>query len=191
MFLEAGGGWVPYWLARLDHQVPSYHRYAPEVKLLPSEYFARQCWISFEIDEATLPALAPFVGDDRIVWGSDYPHADSTFPGALAELRQTIAPLGRSQPDAHPRDQRRRPVRADLSPSLYTVKASCSAGRGGVAAAMTARRPRHPAQPDAGAYRRWRTRRTARAGMVSACRSAERTIRRTRSDNSSCTAFGW
>jgi predicted TIM-barrel fold metal-dependent hydrolase len=94
VFLEAGGGWVPYWLARLDHQVPSYHRYAPEVKLLPSEYFARQCWISFEIDEATLPALAPFVGDDRIVWGSDYPHADSTFPGALAELRQTIAPLG-------------------------------------------------------------------------------------------------
>jgi predicted TIM-barrel fold metal-dependent hydrolase len=63
------------------------------MKLTPSEYFARQCWISFEIDEATLPALAPFVGADRIVWGSDYPHADSTFPGALRELRETIASL--------------------------------------------------------------------------------------------------
>ena len=93
VFLEAGGGWVPYWLARLDHQVSSYGGYAPEMKLTPSEYFARQCWISFEIDEVTLPALAPFVGDDRIVWGSDYPHADSTFPGAVAELRETIAPL--------------------------------------------------------------------------------------------------
>jgi predicted TIM-barrel fold metal-dependent hydrolase len=97
VFLEAGGGWVPYWLARLDHQVAAYGGYAPRMKLTPSEYFARQCWVSFEIDEATLPVLAPFVGVDRIVWGSDYPHADSTFPGAVEELRTTIAPL----PSAH------------------------------------------------------------------------------------------
>jgi predicted TIM-barrel fold metal-dependent hydrolase len=93
VFLEAGGGWAPYWLARLDHQMPSYAGYAPEVRMLPSEYFARQCWISFEIDEATLAALLPFVGADRVVWGSDYPHADSTFPGAVDELRATIAPI--------------------------------------------------------------------------------------------------
>src|SRR5260221_481805 len=73
-FLEAGGGWVPYWLARLDHQVDSYAGYAPRMHLTPSEYFARQCWVSFEIDEATLAALVPFVGAERIVWGSDYPH---------------------------------------------------------------------------------------------------------------------
>jgi predicted TIM-barrel fold metal-dependent hydrolase len=90
VFLEAGGGWVPYWMARLDHQVPSYGGYASDLSMLPSEYFARQCWISFEIDEETLPTLAPFVGIDRIVWGSDYPHADSTFPGALQELTDTI-----------------------------------------------------------------------------------------------------
>jgi uncharacterized protein len=93
VFLEAGGGWVPYWLGRLDHQVASYGGYAPRMRLTPSEYFARQCWISFELDEATLPALASHVGVDRIVWGSDYPHADSTFPGAVAELQATIAPL--------------------------------------------------------------------------------------------------
>lgn len=97
VFLEAGGGWVPYWLARLDHQVDSYAGYAPRMRLSPSEYFARQCWVSFEIDEATLAVLTPFVGADRIVWGSDYPHADSTFPGALDELRATIAPLPSSQ----------------------------------------------------------------------------------------------
>jgi predicted TIM-barrel fold metal-dependent hydrolase len=91
---------VPYWLARLDHQVSAYSGYAPRMRLTPSEYFARQCWVSFEIDETTLPVLAPFVGVDRIVWGSDYPHADSTFPGAVAELRGTIAPMRES-------DQRR------------------------------------------------------------------------------------
>jgi predicted TIM-barrel fold metal-dependent hydrolase len=95
-FLEAGGGWAPYWLERLDHQVPSYGAYAPEMKLLPSEYFARQCWISFEIDEPTLPVLLPFVGEDRVVWSTDYPHADSTFPGALKELEEVIAVLPES-----------------------------------------------------------------------------------------------
>jgi predicted TIM-barrel fold metal-dependent hydrolase len=93
VFLEAGGGWVPYWLERLDEQVHGFGGFCPEMRLRPSEYFARQCWVSFEIDEATLPALVPFVGEDRVVWGSDYPHHDSTFPGALKELRDVIDPL--------------------------------------------------------------------------------------------------
>ena len=63
------------------------------MSLLPSEYFARQCWVSFEVDEPTLPALAPFIGESRIVWGSDYPHADSTFPGATAALFETVRDL--------------------------------------------------------------------------------------------------
>jgi predicted TIM-barrel fold metal-dependent hydrolase len=49
--------------------------------------------VSFEVDEPTLPALTPFIGASRIVWGSDYPHADSTFPGATAELFETISIL--------------------------------------------------------------------------------------------------
>jgi predicted TIM-barrel fold metal-dependent hydrolase len=92
-FLESGGGWMPYWLYRLDHQVPTYGGYAPEMKHRPSEYFARQCWISFELDEPLLPLLGPVLGAHRIIWGSDYPHADSTFPGAVDELRETIEPL--------------------------------------------------------------------------------------------------
>ncbi len=93
VFLEAGGGWAPYWLWRLDEQVDGFGGFCPEMKLTPSEYFDRQCWISFEIDEPSLPALAPLIGENRILWGSDYPHHDSTFPGAVAKLRATISPL--------------------------------------------------------------------------------------------------
>jgi predicted TIM-barrel fold metal-dependent hydrolase len=100
VFLESNGGWAPFWTQRLDEQVHGFGGYCPDMRLLPSEYFARQCWISFEIDEATLPALAPIVGAERIVWGSDYPHHDATFPGAVKELRDTIAPL---PPDAQAR----------------------------------------------------------------------------------------
>ncbi len=99
VFLEAGGGWAPYWLERLDHQVGRFGGYAPEMKLMPSEYFARQCWISFEVDEHTLPVLAPLVGTDRIVWGTDYPHPDCTFPGMVKELRDQIATLPQADQD--------------------------------------------------------------------------------------------
>lgn len=93
VFLESGGGWAPYWLWRLDEQVHGFGRYAPEMKRMPSEYFQRQCWISFEIDERTLPALLPHVGESRVVWGSDYPHHDATFPGAVKKLEAVIAEL--------------------------------------------------------------------------------------------------
>ena len=93
VFLESSGGWVPFWLERLDEQAESFGGFCPDLRLAPSEYFARQCWVSYEIDERTLPVLAPFIGERRIVWGSDYPHHDATFPGAVDTLRRTIAPL--------------------------------------------------------------------------------------------------
>jgi predicted TIM-barrel fold metal-dependent hydrolase len=92
VFLESSGGWAPFWLERLDEQAGSFGGFCPDMKLQPSEYFARQCAISFEVDERTLPALVPFVGAERIVWGSDYPHHDATFPGAVDALRATLAP---------------------------------------------------------------------------------------------------
>jgi predicted TIM-barrel fold metal-dependent hydrolase len=92
VFLESSGGWAPFWLERLDEQAESFGGFCPDMTLAPSEYFARQCAISFEVDEHTLPALAPFVGSERIIWGSDYPHHDATFPGAVTALRTTIAP---------------------------------------------------------------------------------------------------
>ncbi len=92
LFLESSGGWAPFWLERLDEQAESFGGFCPDLSLRPSEYFARQCSISFELDEATLPALVPFVGAERIVWGSDYPHHDATFPGAVDAIRRTVAP---------------------------------------------------------------------------------------------------
>lgn len=61
----------------------------------PSEYFRRQCWISFDPDEALLAfsANSPLCGADRIVWASDYPHADAIFPGVTKELSTAIASL--------------------------------------------------------------------------------------------------
>ena len=95
IFLEANGGWLVSWLERLDHHAEIFSWDVPDLKLLPSEYFKRQCWISFDPDESTLAftARSPLCGADRIIWASDYPHPDAKFPGTTDELSEAIAEL--------------------------------------------------------------------------------------------------
>lgn len=97
--LESGGGWIVPWLERLDHHREIFGWDVPQIRHAPSEYFRRQCWISFDPDESTLAftASSPLVGAERIVWASDYPHPDATFPGVTTELAEAIAGLTAEQ----------------------------------------------------------------------------------------------
>ena len=89
--VETGSGWLPYWLERMDHLFDKLHFTTP-LKLRPSEYFERQCWIVIDPDEKTAPATLGFVSHDRFLWGSDYPHTEGEA-GALDELKENIASL--------------------------------------------------------------------------------------------------
>jgi len=95
VFLESNGGWLIPWLERLDHHYEVFRWDVPDAKLKPSEYFRRQCWISFDPDESTLAftAASPLCGADRILWASDYPHPDAKFPGVTDELREAFGSL--------------------------------------------------------------------------------------------------
>jgi len=86
--LESGGGWVPYWLWRMDR---IYEEVSWEVKanvtMPPSEYFRRQCFVSVEPSESYLPQLVDVLGADNIIIGSDFPHHDhdpDVFDDAVA-----------------------------------------------------------------------------------------------------------
>jgi len=79
VILESGAGWIGYWLDRLDGVVTAtYLGERSPLKFKPSDYFRRQCWISADPDERTVPALAAIYGGDRFFWASDYPHPDHT-----------------------------------------------------------------------------------------------------------------
>ncbi len=102
-FLEAGASWIPYWLWRLDEICYGTTRaeVARHVRMKPSEYFKRQCWIGMEVEEPCLNEAAQFVGADRLLYGSDFPHLDHTFSTVEAlhskcELSKThlLATLG-------------------------------------------------------------------------------------------------
>ena len=58
----------------------------------PSEYFKRQCWISFEPNEITVPATAQLVGADHLLWGSDWPHPEG-HDDAVNKMKRNVAPL--------------------------------------------------------------------------------------------------
>jgi len=86
-FLEAGCGWVPYWMERLDEHYEYMHLAVPLMKKTPSEYMrSEQVYYSFEPDEQTLPFIMEFVGEDRLVFASDYNHGDSKFPHTVESV---------------------------------------------------------------------------------------------------------
>ena len=58
IFLEANGGWLVPWLERLDHHCRKFQWEVEDLSMLPSEYMKRQCWISFDPDEAMLAMTA-------------------------------------------------------------------------------------------------------------------------------------
>ena len=87
-FLESGCGWLPYWLWRLDEhwEKTAGVEGEPALPVRPSEYFRRQCWISFEPEEPYLPQVLDLVGADRLLFASDFPHPDHKWPEIVEEI---------------------------------------------------------------------------------------------------------
>jgi len=114
IFLEANGGWLVPWLERLDHHCKKFQWEVPDLELLPSEYFRRQCWISFDPDEAmmAMTAQSPLVGAERIIWASDYPHPDAKFPGVTEELAEALEGLSFGQ---------KRAITSESAIALYAI----------------------------------------------------------------------
>ncbi len=84
--LEAGGGWLPYWLDRLDehaHWLRHASNETGHLTMRPSDYFRRQGWIHVEPDDPCFRSVIDFLGADRVVWATDYPHPDGRFPGVV------------------------------------------------------------------------------------------------------------
>lgn len=93
-FFESGLGWLPYWLERLDDHKHTMGHLMPRLKREPTEIFSEQCFITMEAGEGeAFDQVADLGLAHAVVWGSDYPHYDCTYPGALAELDSTFERL--------------------------------------------------------------------------------------------------
>jgi hypothetical protein len=93
-FFEGGCGWVPYWLDRIDEHYEKRPEEAPLLQGKPSEYVQDgQVFFSCEPDEKMLPYCLDRLGEDCLLFASDYPHWDMSFPHAVSHLmeRQDIS----------------------------------------------------------------------------------------------------
>lgn len=87
-FLEGNAGWLPWWMERLDSH---YERIGHQVacKARPSEYITGgQCYFSCEAEETTLPYVAERIGEDHLIYASDYWHFDTTYWGTVKQIKQ-------------------------------------------------------------------------------------------------------
>ena len=75
-FLESGGGWIAPWLDRMDRHFDDQGFNDSGLRTRPSALFQRNCWISFEPVEGSLNVLADYIGPNKILWATDYPHPD-------------------------------------------------------------------------------------------------------------------
>jgi predicted TIM-barrel fold metal-dependent hydrolase len=91
---EQPGGWVMPTLRELDAVAEFTPAFEP-VKLahgLPNDYFRRNCYIGASfMSHADATAAVEQGFADRVMWGSDYPHIEGTFPNSVLSLRLALA----------------------------------------------------------------------------------------------------
>jgi predicted TIM-barrel fold metal-dependent hydrolase len=78
--VESGASWLAGLAERMDEVYFAHHAFvAPKLSLRPSEIIQRQVNISFQSDRACIMSRH-ITGTKGLVWGSDYPHNEGTFP---------------------------------------------------------------------------------------------------------------
>ena len=91
---ETGCSWILETLRLLEFKSanPIFKHFTKDLSLSPTEYFQRQCYIgaSFMPDHEGRDRHR--IGLDRLMWGSDYPHLEGTWPNTMDALRKTFAP---------------------------------------------------------------------------------------------------
>ena len=89
-FLEIGCGWLPYWMERMDEEWEKRGKAeAPLCKKKPSEYLTHgQIYYGCEPEEKTIGYVVGEIGSERIMYASDYPHWDMSWPESASLIWQ-------------------------------------------------------------------------------------------------------
>jgi predicted TIM-barrel fold metal-dependent hydrolase len=105
---ESGTGWIPYVLEHMDLEWEDQYKDL-DLTMKPSEYWRRQCYATYQSDRIGVKLLDD-LGEDNIMWGSDFPHPDGIWPDSQDFIQRELGHL--------PEPTRRKVVR-DNAAKLY------------------------------------------------------------------------
>jgi hypothetical protein len=132
--------WVPFFLDRLDYTHTQrarrvhWHRYRGDA--LPSDFFRRNTFLSFQEDAMGIRDRS-LIGVGGLMWGSDYPYTESTFPRSRVILERIL--------EGVPHEERRQ-ITARNAAQLYRLTLGTSLfTRRGVAELQELPLPAHTA----------------------------------------------
>ncbi len=110
---EFNAGWIAHWLDRVDQGLQREWRNRTDsfTGTPPHEVWKRQFYATIEDDRPAL-ATREFIGLDNLMWGSDYPHTDSTWPCSLDVLDEVFEGI--------PEDHRRK-ITSENVQRLYSL----------------------------------------------------------------------
>jgi len=93
---ENGAWWLPDILDRMDSKWIGDHptrKFGPsafraELAMKPSEYFHRNCFMAASVMSEVEVERRHKIGLDNLMWGSDYPHPEGSWPHSREWLRE-------------------------------------------------------------------------------------------------------
>ena len=92
--IEAGIGWVAWAVQAMDEAYLKHHMFVrPKLDMLPSEYFKRQGFASFQEDKVGLDLARAHGLVDNFLWANDYPHHEGTWPHSPQAIERTMGHL--------------------------------------------------------------------------------------------------
>lgn len=113
--VESGIGWIPFILETMDYEVyENAPEQAAELSRAPSEYFRDHWYATFWFEEngGDLQGLIDRVGEDNVMFETDFPHPTCLYPDPLGTIADRVATL---------RPETRRKVMGENAAGLYRV----------------------------------------------------------------------
>ena len=134
MLTEVGCGWILEKLRVLEFKAanPIFKHFTKGLTLSPTEYFERNCWIGASFLPAHEGKLRHEIGVDKLMWGSDYPHLEGTWPNTMKALTETFGDypeqeirdiLGLNAAGAYGFDVNElTPIASEIGPSIAEIR---------------------------------------------------------------------
>ena len=92
--VEADAGWAPHWMYRADHAFDRHRNWltARSMTRPPSEAFRENVYLTFQDDWVAFQVTG-LLNHERLMWASDHPHSDATWPDSQRVLAEQTADL--------------------------------------------------------------------------------------------------